>query len=201
MSTRWFALFLAATLAACSSTRPNEDEGRTDDSANAEFAEPSSPIVETRLRARVDNIKYQRGVTLITNLERIAAYGEMAVPVCLEGIESEDAMTRMGCVWVLGRVGDPRTVEAVEGLLDDDVDFVRFEAASQLGNIGSKKGYRVLVQGLEHERVEYRYKCFEALRDLTGHSFGYSHNAAPEIRAQAVKQWQSWLEQMEAEDL
>ena len=199
MSMRLFTLLAAGLLAACASSRT--DEGKASSGDQAEFSEPNNPIVQSRLQARVDNIRYQRGVTLITNLERIAAYGEVAIPVCLEGLKNEDAMTRMGCAWVLGRIGDTRTVPDLEAALEDDVDFVRLEAASQLCSLGARSGYRTLVDGLEHERVEYRYKCFEALRDTTGHSFGYSHNAAPEIRAVAVTKWRSWLEQVEAEDV
>jgi len=200
MSTRLFTLLAASLLAACASSR-SDREGKASSGDQAEFGEASSPIVQTRLQARVENIRYQRGVTLITNLERIAAYGEIAIPVCLEGLKNEDAMTRMGCAWVLGRIGDTRTVPDLEGALSDEVDFVRFEAASQLCGLGARSGYRTLVDGLEHEKVEYRYKCFEALRDTTGHSFGYSHNAAPEIRAVAVTKWREWLEQVEAEDV
>ena len=185
---------------ACGSTKKDVSSD-TSKAESADFSETNNPIVQQRLKARVDNIKYQRGVTLITNLERIASYGELAIPVCLEGLKSKDAMTRMGCVWVLGRVRDTRVVTDVEALLDDKVEFVRFEAASQLGNLGSRRGYKVLVAGLESSRVEYRYKCFEALRDLTGHTFGYSHNAAPEIRTAAVEKWKAWLEKIEAEDL
>ncbi|MHC4550522.1 MAG: HEAT repeat domain-containing protein [Planctomycetota bacterium] len=199
MSTRLFALCLVVALCACKSSR--KDEAQTAGPDATEFNEANSPVVQTRLKARVDNIRYQRGVTLVTNLERIASYGEMAIPVCMEGLESEDALTRMGCAWVLGRIGDTRTVPALEVLLEDDVDFVRYEAASQLGNMGTKVGYPVLVQGLEHERVEYRYKCFEALRDLTGHTFGYSHNASAEERAESVEKWQAWLDVLDSEDL
>jgi HEAT repeat protein len=110
-------------------------------------------------------------------------------------------MTRMGCAWVLGRIGDTRSVPHLETLLTDKVDFVRYEAASQLGSVGSKSGYRTLVQGLDHEKLEYRFKCHEALRELTGKNFGYSHNAAPELRASAVEKWQAWLEEVESEDL
>jgi HEAT repeat protein len=110
-------------------------------------------------------------------------------------------MTRMGCIYVLGRISDTRTVPDLEGCLQDPVDFVRYEAASQLGTMGSKAGYSVLVEGLESERVEYRYKCFEALRDLTGHTFGYVHNAPTEERADAVAKWKAWLEMVNAEDM
>ncbi len=195
---RVWLVILAVVATACSSS--GEKKQDLTEAANA-FAEPSNPIVKTRLQARVDNIKYQRGVTLVTNLERIASYGEIAVPVCLSGLKSDNAMTRMGCAWVLGRIGDTRTIPNVEGLLEDKVDFVRYEAASQLGTLGSRAGYRVLVEGLAHARLEYRFKCFEALRELSGQTFGYSHNGAPEVRAQAVVQWQAWLEKIESEEV
>jgi HEAT repeat protein len=201
MVSRLIAILLALTVAACSSSRKDKSADTSSAESSAEFNGPDSPIVQRRLEARIENIKYQRGVTLITNLERIANYGELAIPLCLEGLKNEDAMTRMGCIWVLGRVKDTRVVVDVENMLDDEVDFVRYEAASQLGNLGSRKGYRTLVEGLSHERVEYRYKCFEALRGLTGHSYGYSHNAAPEIRAAAVEKWADWLQKVESEDV
>jgi HEAT repeat protein len=199
MSTRLLALLVAALVCGCKSSP--DKESAADTAGSTEFAETQNPMVRTRIEARVDNIKYQRGVTLITNLERIAAYGEPAIPVCLEGLKNEDAMTRMGCIYALGRIGDTRTVPDLEALLADPVDFVRYEAASQLGTMGSKAGYTVLVEGLESERVEYRYKCFEALRDLTGHTFGYVHNAPTEERADAVTKWKAWLEMVSAEDM
>ena len=200
MSTRIIvALLMVAALGACRSSK--NDRADTSSVEVAEYVEASNPIVRARLQARVDNIKYQKGVTLVTNLERIANYGEMAIPVCVEGLASDDAMTRMGCVWVLGRVGDTRVIPDLENLLEDEAAYVRYEAASQLGNLGTRSGYRVLVQGLSSEKLEYRFKCIEALRELTGHTFDYSHNAAPDVRSGAVKQWQQWLEKVESEEL
>ena len=197
MSTRiTVALLMVAALAACRSS----DEANVSDD-NQQYSEVNNPVVRAKLKARVDNMKYQQGVTLVTNLERIAAYGELAIPVCLDGLQSDDAMTRMGCLWVLGRIGDTRVIADMEPLLDDEVAYVRYEAASQLGSLGTRSGYRVLVDGLSDERVEYRFKCFEALRDLTGHTFEYSHNAAPEVRAEAVRKWEEWLDRVESEDL
>jgi len=199
MSRRFVALCLAVLATSCSSSS-GQSAKATDDS-NAEFAEPNNPLVQARLEARVENIKYQRGVTLVTNLERIAAYGEIAIAVCLEGIKSDDAMTRMGCAWVLGRVGNPKTIPELETLLEDEVAFVRYEAASQLGSLGARTGYGTLVEGLKNDKLEYRYKCHEALRQLTKQDFGYSHNASPELRADAVEKWAAWLEELQAEDL
>jgi len=186
---------LALLLPACASSK-----GKTVSEEGGEYAELTSPVARAKLQGRIDNIKYQRGVTLITNLEKIASYGEAAVQPCLDGLKSQDAMTRMGCAWVLGRVGDARTIPALTDALGDEVAFVRYEVASQLGNMGSKAGYPVLVQGLSDERVEYRYKCFEALRELTGQEFGYSHNASPEVRKVAVEQWDAWLTRLNSEE-
>jgi HEAT repeat protein len=198
MSIRLFALLFAAAVCGCKSSN---DDADTKSAEERGFTESTNPMVQARIQARVDNIKYQRGTTLITNLERIVAYGQPAIPLCVEGLKNEDAMTRMGCAYVLGRIGDTRTVPELQTALADQVDFVRYEAASQLGSLGSKSGYGVLVEGLESERVEYRYKCFEALRELTGHTFGYVHNAPPEERAEAVTKWKGWLELVNSENM
>lgn len=197
MRTRFFSVCVAV-LCACSSSRKADE--RSESTESGEFPQYPSPIARARLQERIDNIKYQQGVTLVSNLERIAAQGDAAIQACLEGLKSPDAMTRMGCVYCLGRIGNTKVVSHVQPLLTDEVAFVRYEAASALGTLGSKAGYRVLVKGLEDERIEYRFKCAEALREFTGQDHGYSHNAAPEVRKVAVERWQSWLAQVEAEN-
>ncbi len=193
MSTRLFALILPLAFVACSST-PNT-------SSKKKGFDPVGPLVKMRLQARVDNIKYQKGTTLISNLERIAAYREMAIPVCLEGLKDENAMTRMGCAYALGRIGSTQAIPALERALNDEVHFVRYEVASQLGVLGSRAGYGVLVKGLSDDNIRYRFKCFEALHAITGRTFDYSHNASPEHRSVSLEKWNAWLEQVESEDL
>ena len=199
-----FAVMAAFFLAACASSR-QDDEARSANTPeldlSKDFPEPNSPLAKARLEKRMADIRYQRGVTLIANLERIAGYGTVAVPYAIEGLKSDDPMTRMGSSWILGRVGNTGAIPALEEALDDPVPFVRYEVASQLGNLGAKSGYKVLVAGLSDERVEMRFKCFEALQELTGNTFGYSHTAAPEVRKVAVDQWDAWLARMQTEDL
>ena len=125
----------------------------------------------------------------------------MAIPVCKENLASENAMTRMGCVYILGRIGDSQVVPSLIPLLKDDVKFVRYEAASQIGTLGSRAGYGVLVEGLADENISYRFKCFEALQQLTGRTFDYSHNASVDRRKVAVAKWQAWLKKIESEEL
>ncbi|MHC4956704.1 MAG: HEAT repeat domain-containing protein [Planctomycetota bacterium] len=204
MSFRILAVLCAAFLVACSSTskdRDAEQSAPVEIDLSKDFPTPNSPLTQARIEKRIADIRYQRGVTLIANLERLANYGDVIIPFCIDGLENNDPMTRMGCAWVLGRLGNSAAVPALEGALDDEVPFVRYEIASQLGNLGSVKGYRVLVKGLRDERVEMRFKCFEALHELTGNTFGYSHTAAPEVRKVAVGEWDSWLGRMESEEL
>jgi HEAT repeat protein len=195
MSNRTIAfLFLAALATACSSTSKKKDLGD-------EFADLQSPVARAKVQARVDNIKYQRGVILIANLERIAAYGPAAIPTCIKNLKDDEPMTRMGCAWVLGRVGDIRTIPYIEPLLKDDVDYVRYEAASSLGSMGDRQGFSVLVEGLSSDRIDFRFRCIEALKDFTGRDFGYKHNEAPEVRKVSVERWESWLDRMQSEEL
>lgn len=207
MSLRLIAALFAATLAACTTTTRingiivSSEKSPLELDLTKEFPEPNSPLAKARIEKRVSDIKYQRGVTLIANLERLAGYGDVIVPFGIDGLKSEDPMIRMGCSWILGRVGNTGAIPALEGALDDPVPFVRYEVASQLGNLGARSGYRVLVNGLSDDRVEMRFKCFEALQDLSGNTFGYSHTAAPEVRKVAVDQWESWMARMESEEL
>ncbi len=196
MSIRLVVLLAAALLGACSSS----SQQRPEEESHPPGAE-SNPVTRARLEARVQNIKYQTGTTLISNLERIAAYGEQAIPVVIEGLKDADPMTRMGCSYVLGRIGNTKTVPHLVPMLQDEVAFVRYEAAAALGAMGSRAGYPVLVSGLSDERIQYRFKCIEALQDFTGQNFGYQHNAAPEARAVAVQQWESWLARVRSEEM
>jgi len=200
MSSRLIVLGLAALFVACTST-PKEESPKAEIDLSTDFPVPNSPLTKARIEKRIADLKYQRGVTLISNLERLANYGDVVVPFCMDGLKSEVPMTRMGCAWVLGRVNNPAAVPNLVEALGDDVPFVRYEIASQLGNLGSRAGYSALVMGLEDERVEMRFKCFEALQDLTGNTFGYSHTAAPEVRKVAIGEWQSWLARVDDEEL
>ena len=98
-------------------------------------------------------------------------------------------------------IGSTQAIPALERALNDKVHFVRYEIASQLGVLGSRAGYGVLVKGLSDDNIRYRFKCFEALHAITGRTFDYSHNASPERRSVSLEKWNAWLEQVESEDL
>ena len=60
---------------------------------------------------------------------------------------------------------------------------------------------QVVLHHFPGAQVEYRFKCFEALRDLSGQTFGYVHNAPDEERAEAVAKWKAWLESINSENM
>ena len=198
MSTRVFAILCGLVLAACTTTVV-KPAGTMQAPSDSEWPDPPNPLAGERIPTRIDNIKYQHNQTLLTNLERLVAHGDVAVPYALEGLKSDDAMTRMGCAYVLGRIGDPRVIPDLRPLLEDEVAIVRYEVASRLGDLGSREGYGVLVDGLEDPNIRNRYICFNALSDQTGRDFGYKHNDQPEQRAVAVAQWRAWLDKIETE--
>ena len=196
MRSRWPVFLFALVLFGCKSNKG--DEGSSDSRG---FGEGASPVARARIQERIDNIKYQSDLTLVENLERLAAYGDMAIPQVTAGLQSADASTRMGCAYVLGRIGNTQVIPDLLPLLQDDSPIVRYEAAYRIGTLGSREGYGVLVDGLEDENIRNRFNCFKGLQELTKRDFGYSHNAPPEHRRAAVARWRAWLTQLESENM
>jgi len=160
-----------------------------------EGARPGADVVlELEIERRVAEIPYMHGVELVSNLERLAAIGQPAVPKLVKALRSDDQLSRASACWVLGVIGDRRNISAVRELLDDRETVVRYQAAASLVELGDNAGFPVLVDGLSDPSLQARYKCFETLRDITGQDFGYQHDGAPTVRNQAVVRWQEWLD-------
>jgi len=196
MRSRWTVFLFAIVLIGCKS-----NQGGSDSAESRGFGDEASPVARARIQERIDNIKYQSNLTLVENLERLAAYGDMAIPQLVAGLQSPDASTRMGCAYVLGRIGNTKVIPDLLPLLQDESAIVRYEAAYRLGTLGSREGYGVLVDGLEDDNIRNRYNCFRGLQELTNRDFGYSHNASPELRRAAVARWREWLAQIQAEKM
>jgi len=158
-------------------------------------------VVKLEVERRVAEIPFMHGVELVTNLERLAAIGEPAVPQILEALKADDRLSRASACWVLGVMGDRRNILAVQELLDDREPSVRYQAAASLVELGDGAGFPVLVDGLADPSLQARYKCFEALRDATGQDFGYEHDSTPTLRRDAVARWEDWLDGLRASAL
>jgi len=191
---------LVRSLALCALAAPALTACVTVDSEPS--ARPGPDIVlRIEIERRVGEIPYMHGVELVSNLERLAAIGEPAVPELLKALRADDRLSRGSACWALGVMGDRRNVAAIQNLLDDPDGSVRYQAAASLVELGDGAGFPVLVEGLADPELQARYKCFEALRDATGQDFGYEHDSAPTLRGEAVVRWEVWLEGLRASAL
>ncbi len=183
-------IVLSTAVPACTTTEKESD-----------WPSGGDVIVAAEIERRVDEMPYLNGVAFVHNLERLVKIGDQAVPRLVEATRDERPTVRMGAAWVFGAMGDRRQLPALRQMLDDPVPYVRFEAASSLIELGDSAGFGALVDGLASPELGDRYKCFEALREVTGRDFGYSHDADPTLRRAAVTRWIDWLEGVEASGL
>ncbi len=165
----------------------------------SKYPEPSA-FLKQEIEDRIAALRYQTEGQLYENMMRLAYIGEVAVPYLVKGLDDEHVRVRGSCAYVLGLMGDRRTIPALMTALEDPSDEVRYEAATGLGNMGERKGYGVLLEGLADSDIKNRYKAHEALTLLTGLSFGYRHDDPPEMRRVAVLKWEAWVERMAQDD-
>jgi HEAT repeat protein len=153
-------------------------------------------FLKYEIEERIAALEFQTDEQLYQNMMRLVYIGEPAVPFIIDGLQNKAARIRASCAWILGVLRDRRTIEPLQGCLDDEAPVVRYEAATSLGIMGVRDAYPVLIEGLKDPEIRYRYKAHEALQMLTKQSFGYKHDDAPEVRAQAVARWESWYRRM-----
>ena len=184
------AVLLASVLVACGSSEKEKGiEG---------ISEPPR-FLKGEIEERIAAIPLQTDQVLYHNLMRLAYIGEPAIPFLVRALSDEDPRTRGSAAFVLGNIRDRRSIPALRATLADPAGEVRYEAAAALGNIGDRSGYRTLVAGLEDDDIRSRFKAHEALTLLTGLDFGYRHDDAPADRRTAIRKWEAWLDQMEAQ--
>ena len=70
---------------------------------------------------------------------------------------------RWYAAWALGKISDPRAVEALVEALKDKGKLVRRYASEALGKIGDSRAVEALVEALEDEDKDVRRYASEAL--------------------------------------
>ena len=165
----------------------------------SEYPEPSA-FLKQEIEDRMAALRYQTEGQLYENMMRLAYIGETSVPFLIKGLDDEHVRVRSSSAYILGLMGDTRTIPALLTALQDSSDVVRYEAATALGNMGDREGYGVLVEGLSDGDIKNRYKCHEALTLLTRLDFGYRHDDPPELRRVAILKWEAWVDRMAADD-
>ncbi len=158
-----------------------------------DFPEPANMYVRKDIERRVAEIKFMHDTELLQNLERLVGYTDMAVPAVRRGLEDEDWLTRVGCLWVLSRLGDKRNIPHVRRTLDDSKPEVRYEAAATLVELGDATGFPVIVEGLANDDVRIRFKCRTELTRHVGTDFGFQHDGPVAERQEGLQRWRNWL--------
>jgi len=120
--------------------------------------------------------------------------------VCLEQKKRSKCVSR--CVLVLLALSGCGTAHRKYGVadLESQNPSVRIMAIKWAGDNKVLPAVPHLVDCLGNEDKAVRLYAIEALRRVTGTTYGYDYKAAPHRRAAAVKRWQEFLDSKEWED-
>lgn len=156
------------------------------------FATPNQLMGE-EIRNRIASIPFQHRSELFDNLLWLSQTGEPAIPALLEGLSNNEPKVRANCAYVLGRIGDRRTIPNLTAVAKDRHDVVRMEVARALVLMGDIKHAPALIAGLDSDKPQVRYYCHEALKAATGRDYGFDHLTENEQqRKSAVFAWRRW---------
>lgn len=153
----------------------------------------ANPLMSGEISRRVAEVEFQHRGELLDNLLWLSQSGEQAVPFLLKGLEHTTPKVRANCAWVLGRIGDRRTIPALNKAVADEAPSVRLEVARSLVLMGDIQHAPTLIEGLDSDRTTVRYSCHEALKTATGRDFGFDH-LSDDInnRQRSVLRWREW---------
>jgi HEAT repeat protein len=126
--------------------------------------------------------------------------------VLLEDLGTQNQNLRLQVQWALGRVSDDtQVVELLATIMRNDPNpLFRDKAACALAydqiHLTEKQKvllFRLLIEGLKDAKPQVRAISIQALEIQTGQRKGFSADAAPEARNQAIAAWTRWLKEYE----
>src|SRR4030043_1809193 len=95
----------------------------------------------------------------------------------IQNLNSEYRDLRMSAIWTLGRVKDPRAIEALINALRHKDPLMREKAAEALGEIKDPKAIEPLIAMLKDDEETFREIAAKAWEKLTGKDFGRNHES------------------------
>lgn len=160
--------------------------------ATSDYAQPNS-LMAKEIDSRVEQIPYQHRDELYNNLLWLGQRGEQAIPALLKALANNEPKVRSSAAWVIGRIGDRRTIADLQRYTNDSHETVRLEVARSLVEMGDVKQCPTLIAALDSEKVQVRAMCHDALKRATGKDFGYDHlTDNVDQRKTAVLRWRQW---------
>jgi HEAT repeat protein len=153
-----------------------------------------SPIeqVETQVRQRIENMRYESGTELLKTIETVAGCKELALRPIAEALPTVEPGVRANLVYTLSLIGGGKAHRMVASQISDQSPVVRYEVASALLQFKDWSGVPLLIGFLEAEDRRIRYKSFQALSSFAKQDFGYDFGAPEEERTAAVTRWKEW---------
>ena len=123
--------------------------------------------------------------------------------VLMQDVHTGNQSLRLQVQWALGRVSnDPDVVDVLLGNMQDDANpLFRDKAACALAydQIHLTEEQKIhlfgrLIQALRDPKPQVRSIALQALGIHTGQTKGFSPDAPPEQREQAIRVWEAWLQ-------
>jgi PBS lyase HEAT-like repeat len=148
--------------------------------------------IETKVRKRIDHMKYEKGTELLKSMEVIASCKELALRPINEALQTQESGIRANLVYTLSLIGGSQAHAIVARQISDKSPVVRYEAASALLQFQDVSGIPILIGFLEDADRRIRFKSFQALEGFTKQNFGYDFGAPEADRAAAVERWRNW---------
>jgi len=93
----------------------------------------------------------------------------------IQNLDSTYRDLRMSSIWTLGKVNDPRALEALISALKHKDLGVRIAASEALGDKKNPKAIDPLIAGLKENEETVREAFIEALQKITEKDFGQNH--------------------------
>ncbi|TAH38550.1 MAG: HEAT repeat domain-containing protein [Planctomycetota bacterium] len=176
--------------------------GRLDD------VEATLSVVEDRqraMRSAQDSLRDQVGaLSEQLSAQRSAQAQEEAgaaasfppeVAALLRDLQHEDGRVRYDALEKLEKLRDPRLLPHVYPLLADPYEFVRFLAASLLGDWGARAATPHLIETLLDEKNFVRAAAASSLRRITGQTIPFDKDAPEDERRKSYEAWKLWWQE------
>jgi len=115
------------------------------------------------------------------------------VPALVAALNSDDRFTRRFASTALGKIGGPKAIEALAGLLDDKDYRIRRAAVAALAATKDKAAIPHLIRALEDTVLYVSGEAAIGLHSMTNQNFGFKPEAPVADRLAAIEKWKAWL--------
>lgn len=126
--------------------------------------------------------------------QKLIAFGPGAVPQVAANLDSGVERVPVMAAFVLGKLEDPRALDALAQATTSADSALRYEAATSMLRMGDRRGLPVLIDGLEDRDPLVRARAILVLADRTGGTKGYKADDRPAERSAAIARWRAWYQ-------